>query len=217
MPCFIKQQGSRYTLVDAAGTRLSGPLSFEEAQARLKQQQIAERMAEQAQRDRDPKEQKRLAEKAAYAWKKQHPKEFRENVAAWEKYFGLDKFDESTGVRWHVGASRSLKGPVQRLTELRYKQAAIFQGGNKELLEQYDRLAARQRDPQAAAKAKRQQSAATSARVAKQWAALAVPEHNRTSLIATKLKLDPRHVRRIVDELGLRTKKRTHRRIRNSL
>jgi hypothetical protein len=86
--------------------------------------------------------------KAAYRWKKKHPEEFRRIVAAWEKFFGLEKFDESTGVRCHVGASRSLKGPVQRVTELRYKQQAIFQGGNPELLAQYEQLAARHRDPQ---------------------------------------------------------------------
>lgn len=62
MPCFIKRQGRRCVIVDAAGALLSGPLSFEEAQGR----QRAIEMAEHARRANDPKVLKQRHDKAAY-------------------------------------------------------------------------------------------------------------------------------------------------------
>jgi hypothetical protein len=211
MEFFVRQHGRglrSWFVEDGACNRLSGPLTTDEAQ-RLR---VSRQMDEQAQRDRDPTVRRQRRTKAAY------------------RQFARSPFLQVVK-QIHLQARRLLPSPgeLRRANKLGQQGVAIWdeyrelrrQGTGihpSEWLDVYDRRKrALQTKAATRANPNRQKGKSTREQVAKQWAALALPEHNRASLIARKLRIDVRHVRRIADELGLRNKNRTCRRNRSSL
>jgi hypothetical protein len=87
MDYYIKRQGSRYVVIDAAKTPLTGLLSFEAAQA----QKVAFEVAKHARRESDPHVLKQRSDKAAYRQADRDPllktlKNFLPRVGEIERY-----------------------------------------------------------------------------------------------------------------------------------
>jgi hypothetical protein len=188
MDFHIKRCGKTYVVEDDAGIRHSGLLSFDSAQAR----RDALEMAERVRLHDDPGAQERRQKKAAYR------EADRDSVLRMLKNF-LPR-----------------KGQIERDTQAAYKlylqevvaaKMTIVSSDPKTHTELNKSPGQRRVSP--AANARRQEGDPTREEVKRRWKALelaGMPEGKRASQIEQDT--DIKNVRRIVRELGLKTKKR---------